>query len=172
VRSSNRGEFLWDEAAIERLKELWADGYSGSEVAERMGEGLTRCAILGKVHRLGLRRGPRMKVARLLVKKPPKKVAPREVSRPEMPPMRPDLRPPEPTAPGTLSLLDLRPGQCHWPTGDSVPYTFCAAPQEAGSSYCEIHHRMSVWPVPLRAAPAVPRFQSSDGTDWLFRGEQ
>ncbi|MBD8556449.1 GcrA cell cycle regulator [Rhizobium sp. CFBP 8762] len=44
----------WTEARIETLSRLWADGRSASEIAAEMGGGLTRNAVIGKVHRLGL----------------------------------------------------------------------------------------------------------------------
>ena len=43
----------WDDARIERLKYLWADGCTASEIAARLGN-TTRNAVIGKVHRLGL----------------------------------------------------------------------------------------------------------------------
>lgn len=44
---------MWTEERIERLKTLWADGLSASQIAARLG-GITRNAVIGKVHRLGL----------------------------------------------------------------------------------------------------------------------
>lgn len=46
--------FVWSVEAVERLKALHAQGLSGSELASRLGGGLTRSAIFGKLHRLGL----------------------------------------------------------------------------------------------------------------------
>ena len=43
----------WSEDRVERLKVLWADGLSASQVAKQLG-GVTRNAVIGKVHRLGL----------------------------------------------------------------------------------------------------------------------
>ena len=43
----------WTDARIERLKALWAEGRSASEIAGLLGE-VTRNAVIGKVHRLGL----------------------------------------------------------------------------------------------------------------------
>ena len=48
----------WTEPRIERLKQLWPEGLSATEIAKVLGGGLTRCAVLGKVHRLGLRKRP------------------------------------------------------------------------------------------------------------------
>ena len=48
------GAWLWPEERIALLKRLWDEGLSATEVALRMGGGLTRNAVLGKVHRLKL----------------------------------------------------------------------------------------------------------------------
>lgn len=44
---------VWDDAAIDTLKRLWANNLTATEIAAAM-EWPTRNAILGKVHRLGL----------------------------------------------------------------------------------------------------------------------
>src|SRR6056297_239202 len=69
--SYNRGEFTggatgrrarfrkgesqmsWTEERVEKLKEFWAEGMSASQIAKELG-GVTRNAVIGKVHRLGL----------------------------------------------------------------------------------------------------------------------
>ena len=47
----------WTDERVELLKKLWADGLSASQIAGELG-GITRNAVIGKVHRLGLS-GPR-----------------------------------------------------------------------------------------------------------------
>jgi GcrA cell cycle regulator len=49
----------WDSAAIELACRLWREGLSASHIAARIGEGVTRCAVLGRLHRLGLCRTSR-----------------------------------------------------------------------------------------------------------------
>jgi GcrA cell cycle regulator len=44
----------WTEDRVETLKKLWTEGLSASQIAKEMGEGVTRNAIIGKVHRLKL----------------------------------------------------------------------------------------------------------------------
>ena len=44
----------WTEERVEVLKKLWLDGFSASQIAKQLGDGLTRNAVIGKVHRLGL----------------------------------------------------------------------------------------------------------------------
>jgi GcrA cell cycle regulator len=43
----------WSDERVELLKKLWNDGLSASQIAAQMG-GVTRNAVIGKVHRLGL----------------------------------------------------------------------------------------------------------------------
>merc|ERR1712093_364396 len=49
------GETLmaWTEERIKELKQLWSGGQSASKIAEKLG-GVTRNAVIGKIHRLGL----------------------------------------------------------------------------------------------------------------------
>ena len=43
----------WTDERVELLKKLWAEGLSASQIAGRLGS-VTRNAVIGKVHRLGL----------------------------------------------------------------------------------------------------------------------
>jgi GcrA cell cycle regulator len=43
----------WDDERVERLKRLWAEGLSASQIAAQLG-GVSRNAVIGKVHRLCL----------------------------------------------------------------------------------------------------------------------
>ncbi|TYB90335.1 GcrA family cell cycle regulator [Oceaniovalibus sp. ACAM 378] len=43
----------WTDERVELLKKMWTDGQSASQIAKELG-GVTRNAVIGKVHRLGL----------------------------------------------------------------------------------------------------------------------
>ncbi len=43
----------WTPARVDTLKSLWSEGLSASQVAKSLG-GVTRNAVIGKIHRLGL----------------------------------------------------------------------------------------------------------------------
>jgi len=47
----------WTEERIERLKKMWADGSTASQIADELG-GVSRNAVIGKAHRLGLEQRP------------------------------------------------------------------------------------------------------------------
>jgi GcrA cell cycle regulator len=43
----------WTDERVETLKRMWSEGQSASQIAKELG-GVTRNAVIGKVHRLGL----------------------------------------------------------------------------------------------------------------------
>ncbi len=74
----------WTDERISTLKKMWQQGKSASEIAEKLG-GVTRNAVIGKAHRLGLsgRPSPIKKVVKKPVAAPvAKKVAPAPVAKP------------------------------------------------------------------------------------------
>ena len=44
----------WTDERVELLRKLWNEGLSASQVAAELGTGVTRNAVIGKIHRLGL----------------------------------------------------------------------------------------------------------------------
>ncbi len=44
----------WDETRMELLTRLWLAGETARAIAEELGGGVTRNAVIGKAHRLGL----------------------------------------------------------------------------------------------------------------------
>jgi GcrA cell cycle regulator len=47
----------WTDERIDRLKELWTQGNTASQIADELG-GVSRNAVIGKAHRLGLQSRP------------------------------------------------------------------------------------------------------------------
>jgi GcrA cell cycle regulator len=47
----------WTEERIDRLKKMWQDGATASQIADELG-GVSRNAVIGKAHRLGLEARP------------------------------------------------------------------------------------------------------------------
>ncbi|NIJ40371.1 GcrA cell cycle regulator [Parvibaculum indicum] len=155
---------VWTEAHIDALRKMWADGYSCSQIAKALGDGITRNAVIGKVHRLGLsRRGEGKWMSksahpRAARCKPPAaprgRAAPRkEAKGPKMPGRRKAAEepviPPEgvPTgAPEAVMALrgDPRgggPAQCRFPMGEpSHPdFHFCPNDRVGDGPYCSFH---------------------------------
>lgn len=140
----NHGGYDWNDAAIQRLRDLWADGHSTAEIGRRMG--VSKNAIVGKAHRLDLPKrpdpvrklsseGPRRNVppARLRVNTLPPLPAPVAY----IPPPKPRIEAPEPVQPDPAPVLALfdaggavspvaasvipRRDRCLYPIGDRLP---------------------------------------------------
>lgn len=56
--------FDWSAARVEVLKALWKDGKSAGQIAEHFANRVSRNAVIGKLHRLGLTNDDRSKVGR------------------------------------------------------------------------------------------------------------
>ena len=54
----------WNDERVELLRKLWQDGLSASQIAAQLG-GVSRNAVIGKVHRLKLSAGRRLKLVEL-----------------------------------------------------------------------------------------------------------
>lgn len=82
----------WTDERVETLKRMWNDGQSASQIAKELG-GVTRNAVIGKVHRLGLSNRVGGPAAPEPTSKP--QAAPRsDVPRPEQAAARPTQQPP------------------------------------------------------------------------------
>jgi GcrA cell cycle regulator len=150
----------WDENRIEQLRKLWADGLSASQIAAELG-GVTRNAVIGKVHRLGL--SGRAKAKSAAVVRPRVKAAakPQRIqtivsrgnlavvevveARAEMVPMREAVVIPMSRR---ISIMELREGVCRWPMGDPLQadFVYCGADCGVGKTYCEAHARIAFQP--------------------------
>ena len=88
----------WTDERVELLKKMWGEGQSASQIAKELG-GVTRNAVIGKVHRLGLSNRtaggakaaePKEKPAAAAAPKP----APKPKPQPKTEPARPVTPPP------------------------------------------------------------------------------
>lgn len=141
----------WSQERTESLEKLWLDGLSASQVAKQLG-GVSRSAVLGKVHRLGLsERRPKSE-------KPKREVKARPSARREQRPMRAPSPPRQVTAPvqrsryveegpGMATVHTLGAHMCKWPIGDPMSdgFTFCGRGRDDGP-YCLEHARIAFQP--------------------------
>ncbi|MDQ3246495.1 MAG: GcrA cell cycle regulator, partial [Pseudomonadota bacterium] len=112
----------WTDERIERLKTMWTDGATASQIADDLG-GVSRNAVIGKAHRLGLEQRPSPVKAG---EDKEKKAAAAAAAEPK-PAARPDPEPdPEPApeakaAAETVAstLIPVRPGA---PRSDNIQY--------------------------------------------------
>ncbi len=144
----------WTDERVELLKKLWQDGLSASQIAKQLG-GVTRNAVIGKVHRLGLSgRAAPSKPARTVFKAPrPARPAvstpsaPRRIAEPTAVQSHPAPVRYVEEAPGMATVLTLGAHMCKWPIGDpaSDNFTFCGRRIGEGS-YCSEHARLAYQP--------------------------
>ena len=88
----------WTDERVELLKKMWGEGQSASQIAKELG-GVTRNAVIGKVHRLGLsnRATTAAKPAAEAKEKPAAKAAPKAAPKPAAAP-QPKTEPARPAA--------------------------------------------------------------------------
>jgi GcrA cell cycle regulator len=149
----------WTDERVEMLKKLWLDGLSASQIAKQLG-GVTRNAVIGKVHRLGLSgRAAPSQPTRPVFKAPR---APRPAT-PAPAPRRVETHvvaaaPPAPQPvyyveePGSATVLTLGAHMCKWPIGDPATdgFSFCGRRSEEGGPYCAQHSRVAYQPQQTR----------------------
>jgi len=151
----------WTDERVELLKKLWADGLSASQIAAELG-GITRNAVIGKVHRLGL--SGRAKSPSSSAPRPRKPRSPSHMMRVSRPSIRGntalahayDYEPePEPEPIENIipigqrrTLLELTEATCRWPIGDpgSPDFFFCGGNVTTGLPYCAYHSRVAYQP--------------------------
>lgn len=172
----------WSDEQTETAVKLWNEGNSAGFIAQKIG-GLSRNAVIGKMHRLGLsrhtagvsasiKRASRISAKRRRKRKPAQSLRFGKVKSLEALPAAP--LPPEPPAPEKLfSLFDLtereeaeRVKLCRFIYGDpKQPGSgYCGCEKAPGSSYCPAHHQV------VFQAPA-PRTKHADPTfkHWVKR---
>lgn len=160
----------WTEDRVATLKKLWLEGQSASQIAKQLG-GVTRNAVIGKVHRLGLSgRAAPSQPSRAVFKAPPR-VRPSAPSTPQvasvaapaapslaaaprrLEPVVRALAPAQPVASldevkGSATVLTLGAHMCKWPIGDpsSDEFTFCGRRAAEGIPYCTEHAKVAYQP--------------------------
>ena len=168
----------WTDERVEQLKQHWMEGKSASQIANLLGHGLTRNAVIGKVHRLGLAgrakspssasshsrqtasHAPRRQAA------PQPAVAQRMVRGATALAIAPQaLAEPEPeTFEGVVlpmslrvTIIELREAMCKWPLGDpaSPEFRYCGSPVATGP-YCAHHSRLAYQPAHERRRDRDP----------------
>ena len=167
--------FEWTDARIAQLTEAWTSGLAASDVADRMGGGLTRSAIIGKANRLGLKQGHKVKASkaradvdqvarerreeeRRLAYNAARRAATKARSTDRVAPPRPreiSAASPTPIDPplGGVAISDLKPHHCRWPVEVlGEPLRYCGkAKLEGVCVYCAEHARMAYRPKVLKA---------------------
>ena len=171
-RGWNKGghDGSWTDERVGMLTKLWADGLSASQIAAELG-GITRNAVIGKVHRLGL--SGRAKSPSSTSPRPRRARGGNQMLRISRPAMQGNValaynyyEEPEPELleiplEQRKTLLQLTEKTCHWPVGHpgSGEFFFCGG-ETADGSYCAYHARVAYQPSSDRRRDKRP-FRSS-----------
>ena len=144
----------WTPERVEQLRTCVVNGLTCSQIAAEIG--VTRTAIIGKIHRLGLTplRSPGTPARTC----PPRAASPRFSQRKLLRLMfaeAPSLAAEQANEPAGVestqrcSLLELAVGKCRWPVADpagdhaGAVFVFCGNEAVRGFSYCAGHARMA-----------------------------
>ena len=138
----------WNYNLIEDVIEMWKT-MSGSEIATAIGFPGHRNAVIGKMHRMGIKKDPSAPTYRPHKERPPK---PKKEPLPWNGPRARDRKPEadrsrlqaEPKLMRT-PLLEARFGQCRWLvsayTREPRDMIYCGCKTVTGTSFCEFHYR-------------------------------
>ena len=139
----------WTVERIAEVTRLWSEGLTTAEIGKVVG--VTKNAVVGKAHRLGLpprpspirrNNGGRATLPRAIAKTP--------------------MRPPRPIA------LSTSGARCKWPFGhpDEADFHFCGGRALVNKSYCPEHYQMAYLPARPRSEgkeAAAPDERPMDG---------
>lgn len=143
----------WSDTRVTTLRTLWLDGLSASQIARQLG-GVTRNAVIGKVHRLGIaERGAASAPGRKARSASSRPARPARAARPAV--VRPSR--PAPASAPRLVLASEGPGlvsdlarlgahACKWPIGDPKDDGFSFCGRQAQGRYCTAHERAGTQP--------------------------
>lgn len=175
----------WNDERVDLLKKLWSEGLSASQIAGRLGS-VTRNAVIGKVHRLGL--SGRATTSRMKSHRPRTRILnpKRPVNKPRFPqtgnPAVRGLFAEEYIPPAEEIVIPLKERKtiqtltecsCRWPIGDPqhADFHFCGRNKVPLLPYCEHHARRAFQPAAPRRRdrvdidkPALPITQPAAAT--------
>ena len=170
----------WTDERVELLKKLWSDGLSASQIAAELGS-VTRNAVIGKVHRLGL--SGRAKSPSSSASRPRKPRAATQMLRVSRGAIRGNTAlarayeydfDPEPELIENIipigqrrTLLELTEATCRWPIGDpgAEGFAYCGSQTKTGLPSCPYHSRVAYQPASERRRERQQRsaFRSGHG---------
>ena len=162
----------WTDERVDQLRDMWLDGKSASQIAAVLANGITRNAVIGKVHRLGLSgrvKTPGQSAPRPRAPKPQQQPQHRAASHGEHRSQGPrtnganalawaprvDPRPVERPVDEVVipmservTIMELKEAMCRWPLGDpqSPDFRYCGGKSPIGVPYCAYHSRVAYQP--------------------------
>ena len=146
----------WTDERVEQLKKLWSEGLSASQIANRLGD-VTRNAVIGKVHRLGLEARAKPQKKQIVVGQLDANVMSisysgnlafkeTEIDDSEFGYKTETIKPNFQSITAipdnfSVTILNLTENHCKWPIGDpgEEDFHFCGHQSLSGMPYCEHH---------------------------------
>ena len=156
----------WTDDRVELLKNMWGEGQSASQIAKELG-GVTRNAVIGKVHRLGLSNRATGGCAAKTETKPKPKAAPKAEAKPKVAPKAepPEMKteaaaPPKSTLPARKQIIPAGQPLPPQPSANEISPEALAKVNEVEKkakkiTLMELTERTCKWPV---GDPATDNF--------------
>jgi len=168
----------WTDERVELLKQLWLDGKSASQISSILGGGVTRNAVIGKVHRLGLAGRPKSPaVVAAPIRSPRARVTSQRLGNAIV--QRPrsigntalafshdyDIESQNDVDRNVVlpmsvkvTIVDLKEAMCKWPLGDPATpeFRYCGA-SSPESPYCSFHAWLAYQPTQDRRRDRAAR---------------
>lgn len=143
----------WTDDRVAMLRELWTKGLSASQIAVQLG-GVSRNAVIGKAHRLGLESRPspirgggggsrsrrNRAISRAIEARALRgTMADEEIGGEPVVPRNGEKITERPLAPPARPISDVK--DCLWPIGDpgEASFGFCGEETSPGRPYCATH---------------------------------
>lgn len=134
----------WTPERLEFAKERWLKGWSATQIAKELGEGISRNAVIGKIHRLGIKRDaerfknytkPFKKNGGAVRVRPKKAVAPMVMV-------------PPPIDNAGITIMELRNLSCRAIIclGPDKIARYCGYETDQGKSFCPWHYSLYYHP--------------------------
>jgi GcrA cell cycle regulator len=172
---TNEATMSWTDEQVEQLRQAWMEGRSASQIANLLGHGLTRNAVIGKVHRLGLAGRAKSPSAAGPHARP---TQPQQCARSVAPPRAATASAPRMVRGATalaiqpqvateaqpqaiesvvvpmsvrVTIVELKEAMCRWPLGDpaTAEFRYCGSSTHAGP-YCAYHGGLAYQPTDAR----------------------
>jgi Uncharacterized protein conserved in bacteria len=171
----------WTDERMEQLRQLWTEGHSAATIAGMLGNGITKNAVIGKIHRLKINTAGGQRQSRPKTERVRKPSTPRTISTARRATVKLAARSvsmiaagseyreqpetfvlPETTHFGSGAIKYLTESTCKWPVGDPLQpdFRFCGGPSADGSPYCTHHHARAYHPADGRRSKVSMRLSA------------
>ena len=133
----------WTYERVEKLKQLWEEGLTASRIAAELGE-VTRNAVIGKAHRLGLSGRMASKKSNggiSIIRKKRVNISQNQKVINIAPVINEPMNP--------TDFENIKDGLCRWPLGEpeEIDFKFCGRNTQEGFVYCQSHYKQAYQPL-------------------------